>query len=144
MRAQGSPQGPVAVALYRALTTDAVVSGLVGGRIYEVRPRARVALPMLLIDPPQLYPSVASGMGGFAWEITVQLHVWSDDRTHQGVQAIISALTEALHVQRLDVVGYTTIDCACEFVDALSEPDDDAPDRVLRHHVAGYRVTVQQ
>lgn len=142
MRSGGSPQGPVAVALYRALTTDAVVSGLVGGRIYEVRPRARVALPIVAIDPPQLYPSAASGMGGFAWDLTVQLHVWSDERTHEGAQAIVSALTAALHVQRLEVLGYTVIDCALEFVDAFSEPDPDAPDRVLRHHVSGYRLMV--
>lgn len=81
------------VAIIACLKADAVVSALIGGRIYDRVPQG-VGLPYISFGPTQDVPEPADGLD--LSELFVQLSIWSDDPGFAEARRIAKAVIKAL------------------------------------------------
>ena len=110
-------------AVYSALTTDAGVTGLLGGpKVFDDAPQ-RTDFPYLTFGQSSLRDwSTATDAGN---EHIFTLHVWSRAAGRKQVYEIMGALRLALHDAALVVSGFNLINLRHEFSDARREPDGD-------------------
>lgn len=132
-----SPVHAVQVGIYRRLTGDPVLMGMVVG-VYDQVPEG-TAYPYVRIGDHLSIPD--NDHGGFGREITVTVHVWTRARGNAQGQQIADRIIELLdHQDRsLPVSGHRVVSVRCEFDQALTDPNPE-----LRHHVIRFRIVTQQ
>jgi len=132
-----SPIHPVQVAIYRRLTSDTTLAGMVVG-VYDQVPEDKTK-PYVRIGDHLSVPD--NDLSSFGREITVTIHVWTEARGNAQGQAIAARIVELLdhQEQRLDVDGHRIVAIRHEFDQALTDPDPR-----VRHHVIRFRIVTAQ
>lgn len=109
------------IAVYDALQSDVTLEGLVGDRIFDIRPE------------DETYPYVTLGedraqdrgyKDGDAQTHTFMVNAWSENGGHISVKEIMAAIYNVLQRATLTVSGQTLIDLRCELSESLSQQDE--------------------
>jgi hypothetical protein len=121
-------------AIYSALTNDAPVTALVGGRVHDAVP-AKPVFPYVRIGEDQCIDASDACLGGF--EIIVKVHVFSRAVGRVETKTILAACRDALNVA-LTLAGHTV-----KVSEFLTTRVLDDPDGLTRHGVLELRYVIE-
>lgn len=126
---------PLQQAVYDALTADSGVSGLVAG-IHDYAPEDG-PFPYIQLGEEALQDWSTKDVAG--GEHTLTLHIWSQQRGHKQVKAIMTAVHDALHEASLTLSGYRLVMLRFTFGEILRDPDG-----VTHHGVMRFRALTHE
>ena len=130
----GSALDPTLESVYNALKGDAQLVGSVGGRIYDEVP-PNCPAPYVVLGEATISPWRTHTTKGE--EITVVIHVFSDERSTREAARIFGHVNRILGDAALVVTGYNVVRCYYEDARAIKEPQG-------RHIPARYRIQLQE
>ena len=99
-------QWALQTAIHAALTGDATLDALVGGRIYDHTPQDS-EFPYLVIGETMAAAFDTKTEDGM--ELTLTLHSWSRYRGLKEIKDIMAAVTDVLDQQNLSLTGHTLV-----------------------------------
>lgn len=117
------------------LTGDAVVSALVGGRVYDAVP-ADAQKPYVVIGQPQVLPDKASCLDGT--ETYLKIDGWSSGPQSVEIKRLGAAVVAALDEAELVLSGHRV---PVFEVDQVLYIDD--PDGITKHFTATFRALTE-
>jgi hypothetical protein len=106
--------------IFQLLTSNAPVSDLVGGRIYDNVPDSPT-YPYIHIGEDDLSDWGAHDVDGFECEITI--HTWSQAKGKKESKTIQDRIYELLHNGNLGIQGQKTIVLRQSFQNTMLDPD---------------------
>ncbi|OZI21721.1 hypothetical protein CAL18_12400 [Bordetella genomosp. 7] len=131
-------QWEVQVAIYQRLTTDAGVSQMVEGRVYDDVPQGAVFPYIVIGEAPAVEWSQDCSIGA---DTEVVVHVWDRPSQTGGPQGrkrtkqILQAVYESLHRYNLPIDDTYCVDLQATFQETFLDPDG-----ITRHGVIRFRL----
>lgn len=113
-------------AVYTALSGDATLSGLVGGRIYSVAPQAAdsgddIEFPYVIIHEGIATPEdTKSSYGGLVMQ---QVSIFDRSQSRLAIEAIATECWRVLHDEGLAISGAAHVFTYLEASESLRDPD---------------------
>ncbi len=118
-------------ALYAALTSNAPLTGMLGGaKIYDDVPRG-ASLPYITFGQSTLRDWSTGTDPGYEHLIT--LHVWSRVNGEREAHQIISSIRDGLHDVALTVAAHRLVNLRFEFSDMLRDSDGETIHGIVRY-----------
>lgn len=118
-------------ALYAALTSNAPLTGMLGGaKIYDDVPRG-ASLPYITFGQSTLRDWSTGTEPGYEHLIT--LHVWSRVNGEREAHQIMSAIRDCLHDVALTVAAHRLVNLRFEFSDMLRDSDGETIHGIVRY-----------
>lgn len=122
-------------AIYERLTADTVLMGKITGVFDEV-PQNQ---PFPYVTIGDMTSTPWRTMSRFGEEVTITLHIWSQQKGFREAYEILDDLNRLLADQVIPVLGWDVAACWYEFSDTIRDPDG-----VTKHIPVRYRMQVQK
>ena len=116
----GAPAAELQRAVFEALTSDAALSTLIGGRVYD-QPPAGTPFPYVTFGRTSLYDWSTGTESGTEQLFT--LHVWSKAKGKKETLAVMEAARSVLEGARLPLETEHLVDLSLEFAEARHDED---------------------
>jgi hypothetical protein len=132
-----------------ALSADVVLADLLAGdRVYDTHPDRDTPYPYVVIGDAFENPQAPFGESGSF--CILQIHIWTRTTTPAGgyelgkreAMTIWARIAAVLHMQRLDVSGWRSVQGPCRLVTTPPVPGGDVEQRTM-HAVVEWRPTVR-
>jgi hypothetical protein len=137
-------------AIYNELISDSALSSLLAKNVNNS------SLPAIYDSVPQVkdsgsdkpFPYITMGDDTLLdWdtdtsngkEATITIHVWSRYRGKTETKTIQGAIYDVLHLSKINVSGYDTVQCLSEFSETFLDPDG-----LTRHGVQRFRLIIDK
>jgi hypothetical protein len=114
---------PIQTAFKSALSGDATLTGLVGGRIYNDVPDVPV-YPYILIGSGTQRPwhTLGGSSVGLGWNATMTVHIYSRYQGDREALGILARVVDLLNFSSLTIGSYVTSMCFLDQARVLTEP----------------------
>ncbi|MDY8109113.1 DUF3168 domain-containing protein [Fulvimarina sp. 2208YS6-2-32] len=124
------PSSQLQQSIFRVLTGDAALTGLLGGpKVFDRRPE-RAAFPYLTLGRTAVVDWSTGTEDGSEHILT--LHIWARGGGKQETYAIMDRVTETLNDAALPVDGHHLVNLQLQFAEARQEPDSLTYHGILR------------
>lgn len=127
-----SASWPLQQAIFGALTNDAGVTALVGGRVYDSVPQD-ASFPYLTVGDSTVIPFDTKDEPG--QEHRVVMHAWSRYAGRKEAKQILAAVYDRLNRATLTVSGYGVVLILFEFEETFLDEDGRTYHGVIRFRI---------